>query len=158
MATSGELRDKFWKVLDAERTVRLCAEGVPPRPMTAMREDGQGPVWLFTSIDTEMGQATESKQSLGAVLMLTSKGHELFASATGQLQQDNDPAMIDRLWNPFIAAWYSGKDDPKLRLMRFDPEEAEVWENANSLFAGIKMLLGVDPKKDFKDQAKHVKL
>ena len=66
--------------------------------------------------------------------------------------------MIDRLWNPFIAAWYSGKDDPKLRLMRFDPEEAEVWENANSLFAGIKMLLGVDPKKDFKDQAKHVKL
>lgn len=158
MPTSNELREKFWKVLKSDRTVMMCADGVPPRPMTAMSEDGNGPIWLFTSIETEMGQATESKKTLGAVLMLTSKDHELFASATGQLQQDNNREVIDRLWNPFIAAWYSGKDDPKLRLMRFDPEEAEVWENASSLFAGIKMLLGVDPKKDFKDQAKHVQL
>lgn len=158
MSSADELREKFWKTLESDRTVMLCAEGVPPRPMTAAREEGEGPIWFFTSIDTEMGQATENGKALGAVMMLTAKGHELFASATGQIQQDNDPAVIDRLWNPFIAAWYSGKDDPKLRLMRFEPDQAEVWENASSLLAGIKMLMGIDPKKDFKDQAKQVKL
>ena len=31
--------------------------------------------------------------------------------------------MIDRLWNPFVAAWFEGKDDPKLQLLRFDPAD-----------------------------------
>ncbi len=158
MTDATILVEKFWKALDADRTVMLCAEGVAPRPMTALREDGQGPIWFFTAIDTEMGRATEGGKPLGAVLMLTSKGHDVFASATGQLEQHNDREVIDRLWNPFIAAWYTGKDDPKLRLMRFQPDQAEVWENGNSLLAGIKMLIGIDPKRDFKDQAKQVKL
>ena len=158
MTDATELREKFWKHLDSDRTVMLCADGVPPRPMTAMREDESGPIWFFTSIETEMGQASEKGRALSAVMMLTSKNHELFASAVGQLKQDNDRTVIDALWNPFIAAWFSGKDDPKLRLLRFEPEQAEVWENANSLFAGIKLLLGVDPKKDFKDQAKKIAL
>mgnify|MGYP006140606399 CR=1 FL=1 len=45
--------------------------------------------------------------------------------------------MIDRLWNPFVAAWYQeGKDDPKLALLRLDAERAEIWENGSSLIAG----------------------
>jgi hypothetical protein len=34
---------------------------------------------------------------------------------------------------------------------RFDTERAEIWLNASSLLAGAKILLGVDPKKDYKD-------
>ena len=33
-----------------------------------------------------------------------------------------DPKTIDRLWNPFVAAWFEGgKSDPKLALLRFEP-------------------------------------
>ena len=39
--------------------------------------------------------------------------------------QGLDRAAIDRLWNRFVAAWFEkGKDDPKLALLRFDPERA----------------------------------
>jgi general stress protein 26 len=75
------------------------------------------------------------------------------------LAVDNDRAVIDRLWNRFVAAWYEqGKDDPKLVLLRFDPRQAEIWENEWSLVAGIKLLFGSDPKKDYADKTANVRL
>jgi general stress protein 26 len=67
--------------------------------------------------------------------------------------------VVDRLWNRFIAAWFEGgKDDPKLGLLRFDTERAEIWEDEWSLVAGIKLLMGVDPKKDYKDKVAEIAL
>jgi general stress protein 26 len=67
--------------------------------------------------------------------------------------------VIDRLWNRFIAAWYEqGKDDPKLQLLRFDPDRAQIWLNENSTFAAIKLLLGQDPKKEYQDKVAEVKV
>ena len=67
--------------------------------------------------------------------------------------------MIDRLWNKYIEAWYEGgKSDPKLRLLRLDAERAEIWENASSTVAGIKLMLGMDPKEDYKDKVAKVSL
>jgi hypothetical protein len=43
-------------------------------------------------------------------------------------------------------------------LLRFDPEKPEIWLDASSIVAGIKMLLGVDPKKDYKDKVAEVTL
>ena len=86
-------------------------------------------------------------------------GHDLFATLHGDLVVDNDPAMIDRLWNKWVAAWFEGgKSDPKLLLLRFEPDRAQIWLNENSLFAGVKMLLGADPKKDFADKTAEVRL
>ena len=94
-----------------------------------------------------------------AVATFAAKGHDLFATIHGTLRIDNDRAVIDRLWNSFIAAWYKGgKDDPKLTLLRFDPDHAQIWENGSSLLAGIKMLFGADPKKDYKDKVAEVEL
>jgi hypothetical protein len=89
--------------------------------------------------------------------MFTSKGHDLFATVGGSLRQDNDSRTVDRLWNPFVAAWYSGKDDPNLRLLRFDPGTAEIWQNASSLLAGIKMLSGINPQLEFNDDVAKVR-
>jgi general stress protein 26 len=73
----------------------------------------------------------------------------LFASSSGTLHVDTDRKATDRLWNPFVAAWFDGKDDPKLVLLRLDAEDAVVWLNDNNFLAGVKMLLGVDPKQDY---------
>ena len=65
----------------------------------------------------------------------------------GELVADNDPIMIDRLWNRFVAAWFEGgQNDPNLQLLRFVPDRAQIWLNENNLLAGVKMLLGSDPK------------
>ena len=158
MADRQELERRFWKHLDDDRTVLLGAEGVTPRPMTAIAEHDRAPIWFFTAADTELGTALDQTDRLQATATFAAKDHDLFATLGGTLVADNDPAVIERLWNPFIAAWFEGKDDPKLRLLRMDAAEGQVWLNENSMLAGIKMLLGSDPKESYGDKTGDVDL
>ena len=58
-----------------------------------------------------------------------------------------------------MAAWFEGgKDDPKLQLIRLDPDRAQIWVDASSMLAGVKMLLGIDPKEDYKGKVAKVSL
>lgn len=162
MTNETEMEEKLWDALRSDMTVMLGLAGVDEghsRPMTAQFEDDddRGPIWFFTA------KATELVQALGeghrATMHFASKGHKLFATIHGDLQPDNDRATIDRLWNPFVAAWFEGgKDDPNLQLLRFEPEDAQVWLNERSVFAGLKLLLGRDPKKDYRDKVAEVRL
>ena len=162
MHTPAELTEAFWSHLRSEMTVMagLAAEDGHMRPLTAQLDgDGDhGPIWFFTAKDTDLLEALGGTSAKGSITM-TSKSHDLFACVHGTFVVDNDRAVIDRLWNRYVAAWYEkGKDDPKLALLRFDPQKAEIWENATSLWAGFKMLIGADPKEDYEDKVAKVPL
>ena len=120
--------------------------------------DGErGPIWFFASRDNAMYRQLDEGRR--AVATFTAKSHDLFAALHGTLSIDTDRGVLDRLWNSFVAAWYEGgKSDPKLLLLRLDPEQAEIWENASSLIAGIKLLVGADPKADYRDKVARVDL
>jgi general stress protein 26 len=161
MASPDELEEKFWKALKSDMTVMLGLQAVVEphlRPMTAQLDDGKpGPIWFFTATDTALvrGLAADSR----AIASFVSKDHDLFASVQGTLSLETDRAMVDRLWNRFVAAWYEGgKDDPTLALLRLDPDRGEVWLGGSSVVAGIKMMLGMDPKRDYQDQVAMVDL
>jgi general stress protein 26 len=160
MPTPAELEAKLWKALKSDMTLMIGLDGstAQPRPMTAQFDgDRGGPIWFFTATDTEL--ATSLTAGSKATATFASKGHDLFATLQGKLSLDNDRAVIDRLWNRFVAAWYEGgKDDPKLTLLRFDAEHAEIWLDGSSFVAGIKMLVGLDPKEDYKDNVAKVDL
>lgn len=159
MTTPQELESRFWKALKSDRTLMLGLDGLEDghtRPMTAMAEDDAGPVWFFTGKPNALVDALDPPRR--AIASFVSKGHDLFASIHGNLAIDQDRAVIDRLWNPFIAAWFEGKDDPKLVLLRFDVEHAEIWLNDSNFLAGIKMLFGRDPKRDYADKVADVDL
>ena len=161
MPTPQEIEKKFWKAVKSDRTMMLGLDGVEDghaRPMTAQLKDGsEGPIWFFTANDNAIVQRLG--ESDRAIATFASNGHDLFATVHGRLSLDRDRTTIDELWNRFVAAWFpGGKDDPKLALLRFDAERAEIWLNENSLFAGVKMLLGVDPKQDYKDKVAEVSL
>jgi general stress protein 26 len=159
--TPEDLKAKFWKSLKGDRTIMLGLSGDGDglaQPMTAQIEgDAGGPIWIFTARDTDLVQALGERAP--AFIHFAAKGHDLFAAVEGELVADNDPAAIERLWNPFVAAWFEGgKDDPNLQLLRFEPGRAQIWLNEHSLFAGVKMLLGSDPKKDYQDKVAQVRL
>jgi general stress protein 26 len=160
MPTPQELEAKFWKALKSDMTMMLGLDGVEDghaRPMTAQVEEERSPIWFFTAKDNSIVRNVAKGDR--AIATFASKGHDLFATVHGRLTIDNDRAVIDRLWNRFVAAWYKGgKDDPKLTLLRLDAERAEIWADASSFVAGIKLLLGVDPKKDYKKKVAEVSL
>jgi len=154
------LRKKFWKELDESPFIMLGLKGVEDdrtRPMTAQidfpedgdKEDG-GQIYFFGSKTDGVGQAVTT--SSRAVATFAGKGHGLFAHIHGTLIPSDERAVIERLWNPFIASWYKdGKDDPDLQLLRFDTESAEVWEatpGATLKAAALKSLFDIDPGKE----------
>jgi len=158
MTDTQDIEKKFWKALKSDRTAMLSLDGVVgAQPMTVLTDGDHSPLWIFTSKETDLVRALSPGQP--ASLAFASKGHDLFASVLGRISVDNDRAVIDRLWNPFVAAWYKdGKDDPELALLRFDVEEAKAWIDASSLLAGVKILFGADPKRDYKDKVAEIHL
>lgn len=163
MTTESEIRDKFWKALKSDRTYMLGLAGGlggDSQPMTALIEDekANGPIWTFSAKDVDLVRAIGARTH-EAIAQFVSKGHDVFATVHGRIALFNDRATIDRLWNPYVAAWFEGgKDDPKLQLLRFDPDRAHIWLNQNSTFAGIKLLFGADPKKEYRDKVAEVAL
>jgi general stress protein 26 len=163
MDRDAELATRFWKKLKSDRTVMLGLAGVEDghsQPMTAQVDDDDGAtetVWFFSSRQTEfVRQLGDGRR---AVAHFAAKDHELFASLDGTLVPFNDRATIDRLWNPFIAAWYpGGKDDPNLQLLRMNPDRVQVWLNESGVLTGVKLLLGRDPKKEYAGKVADVNL
>ena len=160
MPTAHELERKFWKALRSDRTVMLGLDGIDDghaRPMTAQVESDHGPLWFFTTKDNTLVQQLD--QGRRVVCTFAAKDHALFACVHGTLSQDTDRRVVERLWNPFVAAWYpGGQGDPTLALLRLDPERAEVWANENSVFAGLKLLFGSDPRESYRDKVAKVDL
>lgn len=156
---SQELKKLFWKELANSPFVMIGLRGVEDsrtRPWTAQidspdgadKKDG-GTIYFFGAKSEAIVEGLF--QNNRAVCTYASKGHDLFAHIHGTLVAVNDRALIDRLWNPFVASWYkNGKDDADLQLLRFDTEKAEIWkaESGSTLFAAALKMIGRDPGKD----------
>jgi general stress protein 26 len=131
MADDRKIEEQFWSELKSSPFIMLGIEGArdgATQPMTAQFEDQDreaGQLWFFTARDHDLTRSMG--QSDGAIGPFSAKGHNLFASLRGTLTVVNDRSTIDRLWNPIVAEWYEGKDDPKLALVRFDVENVKIW-------------------------------
>lgn len=107
-------------------------------PMTAQIDDQvKDAVWFFMGRDNRLAIGGR------AMAQYVAKGHDFFACMHGTLSPDNDQAKIDQLWSKQVEAWFpQGKDDPNLTLMRYDLDNAEMWESDISVSGRVKMLFG----------------
>lgn len=164
MADDAEIEEKFWSELKDSPFVMLGLEGArdgATQPMTANfeRQDcDNGVLWFFSAKDHDLTAALgESNRGIGAY---TAKGHGLFASLRGTLSVQNDPATIERLWNPVVAQWYDGKQDPKMALLRFDVDNAKIWlsDLEGFLKPAFNKLLGRKPESGMGEKVAEVSL
>ena len=162
MTDDRQIEEKFWKALEGSPFIMLGIEGARDRstqPMTAQFQDEDreaGCLWIFTAKDHDLTRAMG--QSNRAIAAYSGKGHDVFASLRGTLEIVNDRATIDRLWNAIVAEWYEGKDDPKMALLRFDLEDAKIWQNdlGGFLRPAVNKLLGRKPEAGMKDKVAEV--
>lgn len=162
MAEDGEILEQFWGALEDSPFVMLGldqARGSAMQPMTAQFEDQDREndcVWFFTARDHDLTRSLG--QDNRAIASFVSKGHDLFASIRGRLILDNSRSEIDRLWNPVVAEWYQGKDDPKMALLRFEMEDAKIWESdiGGFLKPAFNKLFGRKPEAGMKEKVAEV--
>lgn len=129
MTSDAKITDRFWEELQAKPMVMLGLVGDRDghtQPMTAQFEGRLGPIWFFAGKDDDLYNLVGSGGR--AIMSYTAPGHDLYASVHGAIVQDTNRKVVDRFWNPMVAAWYEGgKDDSNLALLRFDPDLAKIW-------------------------------
>lgn len=135
--TPAEAEAEFWNSLKHSNTGMLGLDrpGYHSQPMTAFREEETGTIWFFTRNDTDLARDVAAPGQ-SAMFSYGSKDQKVWACIHGELSvQGRDPAIIDRYWNPVLAAWYpGGKDDPDLTLLRFDADDGRVWVSDGGVF------------------------
>jgi general stress protein 26 len=121
-------------------------------PLTAqLDEDQVDTIFFFIGKDNRLAGG-------GPVMaQFVSKGQDYFACLSGTASVDHDPAMIEKLWSKPVEAWFpGGKSDPNLALLRFDINEAELWESDMTLTGKLKLLFGGKIKPD--EEGSHAKV
>lgn len=165
MTSDADIEREFWDELKTSPFLMLGIDGergAATQPMTAYY-DGKAPFWFFTANDHDLVKALGGGGNGGdrAIAAFASKGHDIFASIRGRLSEDNDPATIERLWNPVVEQWYEGgKSDPKLVLLRLDVEDAKIWKSdlGGLIRPAINKLLGRKPESGEQEKVAEVSL
>jgi general stress protein 26 len=123
----ADVEKLLWKEIEDARTgmLGLTRDDQHFQPMTAFVERETNQIWFFTYKDTDLAEAAGPE---GGRAMFIYQGKDVQACLGGRLSIRHDPARMDKYWGPVVAAWYpEGKDDPRLTLLCFDCEDAQVW-------------------------------
>ncbi len=154
--TEAEIKEQFWKSLNASPFVMLELDNAPhtAAPMTAqLDQDAHGAIWFFTARDSllaRMGPATAT---------FAAKDHELFARFSGRLTEEKSGSVLERHWCNAVEAWFpEGRDSAQVLLMRMELGEASIWSAKLGALAVTKMLLGMNVREDAKGHHTHTSL
>jgi len=109
--------------------------GFHARPMAIAKTEADGSIWFITGGDTS--KVDELKND-AAILAVMQKGSKTM-SIGGRGELSRDRAKIQELWKETFRAWFKGKDDPNIVLIRLNPTEAEYWDNSG--LQGLKFVL-----------------
>lgn len=147
MSETGELKKALWKKMEGGPFVMIGLDGGGhSEPLTVQLDKDQVDTLLFfIRRDNRLARGGP------AMAQFVSKGQDYFACLSGTARVDDNQALIDKLWSKQAEAWFpGGRHDPSLALLRFDIEEAELWEADLSISGKLKMLFGgkINPSEE----------
>ena len=64
-----------------------------------------------------------------------------FVSVTGHASVSDNRQKIKELWGPSAKAWWDSPDDPTIRVLKFIPDEAEIWDSPGTLITTVTMAM-----------------
>lgn len=147
----SKIREEFWHAFEKSPVIMIRLDGSSDHaaPMTAqLDKDAHHAIWFYTSRGNRIAAGGR------AVAEFSSKGHDVFASLSGTLTEETDPATIDRHWSKPVEAWFpKGRNDPDLVMLRLDIGHSEVWTVDAGIIGTFKLLTGQDVRSS--DLGKH---
>ncbi len=96
------------------------------RPMALQECDSQGNLWFLSSESSNKN--FEIREDRRVQLYFINKGDSEFLSIYGNAYIYGDRETIEEQWTPMANAWFDGKDDPMISIIRVAPENAYYWD------------------------------
>lgn len=136
----GEAIDKIWK--NAEK-IGICmfvtwdGERQRARPVAARPHREEGAIYVMTDVHGKKDDQIENFPKV--TLAFADTGSNTYVSITGHATVSDDRAKIKELWSVYDKVFWDGPDDPSVRLITVKPDDAEIWDGAGKIWAGIAM-------------------
>lgn len=106
------------------------------RPMDTQEIDENGKMWFLTGADAHKDE--EIRKDNRVNVSYASPDDNTFVSISGTAEVFYDKERIAELWEPLHKAWFpEGKDDPNIRILTVQIEQAEYWDSSSSTFVQI---------------------
>lgn len=108
--------------------------GIRSRPMSVADRTGEADMWFSTAAPSD--KVEEIRDNCEANVTFADGKH--FVSLTGTASISNDRARIRQLYDKHWDAWFSGPDDPAIRLVHVKVKRGEYWDTSG--LQGLKFL------------------
>ncbi len=139
--SAREARDRVWEIA---RKINICmlvtwdGERQRARPLAANVIREENAIYFLTDVKGMKDDQIELFPTVTLAFADTS-GNK-YVSITGRATVTNDRKKIGELWTPDNKAFWDSKDDPAIRLITVQPEDAEVWDSPGLVVSTVKML------------------
>ncbi|ASW73642.1 general stress protein [Chryseobacterium piperi] len=99
---------------------------VTSRPMALQETDDSGNLWFISSETSNKN--FEIKEDRRVQLFFMNNGDSQYLSVYGTASVYKDKATIEEKWSAMAKAWFDGKDDPNVSIIRVEPKETYYWD------------------------------
>ena len=134
-----EGKKKIKELVEDIKTCMFCTntEELPfnTRPMATVDVDEHGNLWFMSNIKSNKNDEIKDDQQVQ--LIYAKGGDSHFLSLSGKAFIIKDQAKIDEYWNMFAKAWFDGKRDPDISLIKIVPDNAYYWDTVHGKMVSL---------------------
>ena len=134
MASKGSTSaDRVWEIIETVGIAMLTTSfpgGLRARPVEARPERDAGLIWFVTDLRSGKEHEIEAEHDVGLVFIDAKAKAYLSITARAEVRQDH--AKAAEIWKCTDNMWWSGPDDPNVRVLRVQPLTAELWDGPAS--------------------------
>lgn len=132
--TSPEHKQKIWNMIKDTKVGMLVTldDDIPrARPMHLVQDEYDGTLLFFTRRSAE--KVSETAKDHDVCISFSDQEEGVYVSLSGTARLNDDQDLIEKYWNPFIAAWFpEGKDGGDVALLEIKVEMGEHWKAKKS--------------------------
>jgi len=134
MASKGSTSaDRVWEIIETVGIAMLTTSfpgGLRARPVEARPDRDAGLIWFVTDLRSGKEHEIEAEHDVGLVFIDAKAKAYLSITARAEVRQDH--AKAAEIWKRTDNMWWSGPDDPNVRVLRVQPLTAELWDGPAS--------------------------
>lgn len=120
------------------------------RPMALQEADSEGNLWFLSDIHSDKNHEISSDSDVELYFMNHSRYEYMLIKGKATVSQDK--ALIEKYWTSFANAWFDGKDDPAISVIKVAPNDGYYYETKeNKLIAMSKMVFAAITGKSVED-------
>lgn len=129
-AQSGEIWDLI-KDLKVAMMITNDNGILRSRPMHLVQDEFEGTLWFFTKSSGDKTDEIAADSDIN--LSFADTNAQTYVSLSGTAKLIRDQKLIEKFWNPFIAAWFpEGKESDNVALIEVRITQAESWNAEES--------------------------